>query len=72
MELAQDDSNAFVLETSMVPTLSGYRFAGWNTKADGSGTAYVEGETYVTEDTVDSVTLYAQWSADAIAASLLK
>ena len=38
---------------------SGYEFTGWNTEADGSGTAYDEGETIVL--TEPSVTLYAQW-----------
>lgn len=37
---------------------SGYTFSGWNTKADGSGTAYQPGDTFeILEDT----TLYAQW-----------
>lgn len=36
-----------------------FRFAGWNTKADGSGTAYADGQSIsVTENTI----LYAQWS----------
>ena len=36
-----------------------YRFAGWNTEADGSGTAYADGQSIgITE----SATLYAQWS----------
>lgn len=37
---------------------NGYTFVEWNTKADGSGTSYLPGETFtITEDT----TLYAQW-----------
>lgn len=37
----------------------GYRFIGWNTKADGSGTSYSDGASVAfTKDT----TLYAQWS----------
>ena len=39
---------------------SGYRFTGWNTAADGSGTAYTEGQT-VTPDT--DLALYAQWQS---------
>lgn len=39
-------------------TRSKYRFKGWNTEADGSGTAYANGASItVNEDT----TLYAQW-----------
>ena len=42
-------------------TREGYAFAGWNTEADGSGTAYDDGaEITVTEGTV----LYAQWEID--------
>lgn len=38
-------------------------FTGWNTRADGSGTAYASGGTY----TVDApLTLYAQWDGAAI------
>ncbi len=39
-------------------TREGYAFTGWNTKADGSGTAYMPGDSVAfTGDTV----LYAQW-----------
>lgn len=41
-------------------SLSGYSFVGWNTADDGSGTAYMPGDTLQLEDT--AVTLYAQWS----------
>lgn len=40
--------------------LTGYTFTGWNTQADGNGTAYAAGATYSTEADID---LYAQWSA---------
>ena len=39
----------------------GYTFIGWNTAADGSGTEYQAGDTYVL---VGNQTLYAQWSPD--------
>ena len=43
-------------------TRAGYTFSGWNTAADGSGTAYVDGATYpFTSD----ATLYAQWAANS-------
>ena len=43
-------------------TRSGYTFTGWNTAADGSGTAYAANA----EVTMDrSLTLYAQWQKDS-------
>ncbi len=39
-----------------------YVFNGWNTKADGSGQSYVDGETIVTDK---PLILYAQWKRDA-------
>ena len=41
---------------------SGFRFTGWNTAADGSGTSYADGATY---NFFADVTLYAQWAAVA-------
>lgn len=38
---------------------SGYTFAGWNTVANGSGTAYANGASYAFSS---STTLYAQWA----------
>ena len=46
--------------SSSTPTRTGYTFAGWNTKADGSGTNYAEGATYTANA---DVTLYAKWTA---------
>ncbi len=41
-------------------TKAGYTFSGWNTKADGTGTAYTNNASFTaTADT----TLYAQWTA---------
>ena len=37
----------------------GYSFYGWNSSANGSGTAYAPGQTF--EMGISSVTLYAQW-----------
>ena len=44
-------------------TRTGYAFAGWNTKADGSGTAYQDGQEVVnlTAENGANVKLYAQW-----------
>ena len=38
---------------------TGYSFTGWNTEADGSGTAYEPDETVILRS---SITLYAQWT----------
>ena len=45
---------------STSPTLSLYNFKGWNTKADGTGTAYAAGGTYPASSNA-AATLYAQW-----------
>ena len=45
---------------STSPTLSLYNFKGWNTAADGTGTAYAAGGTYPASSNA-AATLYAQW-----------
>ncbi|MFD0711821.1 InlB B-repeat-containing protein [Paenibacillus sp. GCM10027626] len=40
---------------------TGYRFAGWNTQADGQGTNYATGATFAMG--TSNVTLYAKWEA---------
>lgn len=48
--------------TFVHPTI-GYRFIGWNTKPDGTGTSYTNGN----DMSLDSdITLYAQWSDQCI------
>lgn len=47
--------------SSTKPTRTGYTFTGWNTKADGSGTTYASGASYIANA---NVTLYAQWTAN--------
>ena len=42
-------------------TRDGYAFVGWNTKANGTGTAYADQATYIT--LTGNLTLYAQWAA---------
>ncbi|MCH3943858.1 MAG: leucine-rich repeat protein [Atopobiaceae bacterium] len=46
-------------------TRSGYAFAGWNTKEDGTGTSYADGQSVEDLDIsgTSTVTLYAQWKA---------
>jgi len=47
-------------------TKTGYRFAGWNTKSDGTGTSYGDEAKIknLTTKNHSKVTLYAQWTAD--------
>jgi uncharacterized repeat protein (TIGR02543 family) len=53
-------STVTVLGNSGSPVLakSGFTFAGWNTRANGSGTSYSQGNTLIISD---NTTLYAQW-----------
>ena len=49
------------------PALTGWKFTGWNTAADGNGTPYAEGATMSADHASaqdDTVTLYAQWTAN--------
>ena len=62
------DSNAYyqgdtvtVLGNTGNLVKTGYTFAGWNTAANGSGTGYAVGDTFVMDS--NNVTLYAQWTA---------
>lgn len=48
--------------SSTIPTRTGYTFKNWNTKADGSGTAYNPGQNYAPDQNGGTVTLYAQWT----------
>lgn len=45
-----------------------YRFTGWNTASDGSGTAYTDCQSI---NTKEDLTLYAQWELDEIEAIIL-
>jgi len=60
---AQSGSSSSSL-TSNTFTRTGYTFSGWNSAADGTGTAYAEGTTY---DFSANLTLYAQWSVVVVA-----
>ena len=44
-------------------TLNNYTFTGWNTQADGTGTAYQPGDKFTL--TAENTVLYAQWSKNA-------
>ncbi len=43
---------------------SGYVFVGWNTEADGSGTEYIEGDTFTMGE--EDITLYAHWVIEIV------
>ncbi|MDO4833852.1 MAG: InlB B-repeat-containing protein [Bacillota bacterium] len=58
VQIKVHDAEAVLTET--VPARSGYDFAGWNTQADGDGTAYPKGGTIPASVNQDIV-LYAQW-----------
>src|SRR6185437_8802619 len=53
-------NNAATALTTNAFTRTGYTFAGWNTAANGSGTAYADAASY--PFTADA-TMYAQWTA---------
>lgn len=55
-------ANVDIKLSSDVPTRNGYTFLGWNTQADGKGTAYAAGATYTHDQDGGTVTLYAQWT----------
>jgi uncharacterized repeat protein (TIGR02543 family) len=58
--MASEAHNVPAPLTSESFTRSGYTFAGWNTAANGSGTAYANSATYAF---TANATLYAQWTA---------
>lgn len=53
------DTNLILASNSGSLTRSGFTFNGWNTAANGSGTAYAAGATYSLNT---AVVLYAQWN----------
>ena len=55
--------------SSSIPTRTGYTFAGWNTKQDGTGNTYAKGATYSTNA---DVTLYAKWTANTYTVTFSK
>lgn len=57
--MAQQNASSATDLTENIFTRSGYTFTGWNTAADGSGTAYVDEQSY---SFASDLTLYAQWS----------
>ncbi len=53
-------------------TRGGYRFTGWNTSADGSGTRVMAGADYTITDTdaANGLTFYAQWESETVAGTV--
>ena len=62
-EYSYGDTNALSSNTF---TRIGYKFAGWNTKADGSGTSYVDEQSVknLSSTNGDTVNLFAQWTTN--------
>lgn len=54
--------------TSNSFTKTGYTFKGWNTKADGTGESYNDGESVknLVSTSVSTITLYAQWEQNSV------
>ena len=60
--------------TSCSFTRKGYKLAGWNTKADGSGTTYADKASVTSLSAEDgaTVTLYAQWEFEPVVVKVPK
>ena len=54
-------------------TKTGHSFNGWNTSADGTGTSYPAGSTFVSKPSAhgDTLKLFAQWKADRWGVTLI-
>ena len=55
------DAASEVTVSTTEPTRDGHTFEGWNTQADGNGTSYSGGDTYMLPNS-GTDTLYAQWT----------
>ena len=60
MELPESAENEIRL-CVLSPERTGYEFQGWNSRADGSGTAFAPNEVYRLPAAQDQLTLFAQW-----------
>lgn len=56
--------------SELIPFREGYRFTGWNTKPDGSGTGYRPGE--IISSITGEITLYAQWETFVLAVRTIR
>ena len=62
------EHDTVLILSSVIPSRAGYTFAGWNTKADGSGTSYGAGSE-LSENS--NITLYAQWKINRYNVTLI-
>lgn len=71
-EIEGKSGESVILPSKVNFKKSGYAFVGWNTKEDGTGTAYKPGDTFIPFQ--EDVMLYAQWKpvAPAVKASNIK
>jgi uncharacterized repeat protein (TIGR02543 family) len=53
-------SSTVTLATAGTLTRSGFRFSGWNTLANGTGTSYAAGASFIP---TNDITLFAQWTS---------
>lgn len=53
-------SSTVTLATAGTLSRSGFRFTGWNTLANGTGTSYAAGSSFIP---TNDITLYAQWTS---------
>jgi uncharacterized repeat protein (TIGR02543 family) len=53
-------SNTVTLATAGTLSRSGFRFSGWNTLANGTGTSYTAGSSFIP---TNDITLFAQWTS---------
>ena len=58
-DIVKESVGTFIIAANTF-TRAGYTFAGWNSKADGSGKSYAPNDPY---STARSVTFYAKWTA---------
>lgn len=65
--ITQDSGTSIILSAGTGFSRSGYTFAGWNTRADGTGTDYPEGTNYKLNG---NSTLYAKWETESTSNSL--
>ncbi|MBP3890760.1 MAG: InlB B-repeat-containing protein [Solobacterium sp.] len=61
---ADEESGVSYTISDQTPEREHYTFNGWNTKADGQGDDYDEGDTYTFPSDLQEVTFYAQWIID--------